>query len=181
MRGGPTATRLELLRHDPEGGMQAALAVAPASFRPLGAVPLQLRERPRIFEFVFVSIAPAVPEASAGPECNGNPCAARSSWTHRHSARRRGAAGLEQVLHRRAEAAAAQGKLLDSREILKDAKKETPKAIELWTALAALDFPKRIAAKLEVVALLINRIATAAIDQHAVVNLGNHAFKRCVR
>src|ERR1700735_1345661 len=35
--------------------------------------------------------------------------------------------------------------------------------------LAVLDFPKRVAAELEVVALLVDRIIPLAVDQHSVV------------
>src|SRR5229473_5163786 len=34
--------------------------------------------------------------------------------------------------------------------------------------LAALDFPERVAAELKVVALLVDRITSAPVDQHAV-------------
>ena len=36
--------------------------------------------------------------------------------------------------------------------------------------LAALDLPERVAAELEVVALLVDRVAAAAVDQHAVID-----------
>src|SRR5450432_1047372 len=44
--------------------------------------------------------------------------------------------------------------------------------------LAALDFPKSVAAELEVVALLVDGIIAGAIDQDAVVDAGDQAFKR---
>ena len=44
--------------------------------------------------------------------------------------------------------------------------------------LAALDFPERIAAELEVVALLIDRITAAPIDQHAIVDARDQLVER---
>src|SRR4051812_36241648 len=40
--------------------------------------------------------------------------------------------------------------------------------------LAVLDPPKAVAAELAVVALLVDRVAAAAVDQHAVPGVGDH-------
>src|SRR5215472_458411 len=44
-------------------------------------------------------------------------------------------------------------------------------------ALAAFDFPERIAAELEVVALLVDGIAAAAIDENTVIDTGNQTVQ----
>src|ERR1022692_918677 len=43
---------------------------------------------------------------------------------------------------------------------------------------AALDFPEGVAAKLNVVALLIDGVAAAAVDQHAVIDAADQAIQR---
>ena len=44
--------------------------------------------------------------------------------------------------------------------------------------LSAFDFPERVAAELEVIALLIDRIASAAFNQDSVINAGDEVIER---
>ena len=44
--------------------------------------------------------------------------------------------------------------------------------------LAVLDLPERVAAELAVVALLIDAEAARAVDQHAVLDVGDHLIDR---
>src|SRR5260370_10450179 len=44
--------------------------------------------------------------------------------------------------------------------------------------LPALDFPKRVAAKLEVVPLLVDRVAAAAVDQNSIIDSRDHILQR---